>query len=226
MKKGAIASIGLLVIIFYINGCGIINRGSDPGSANAPSGFSVPRHQQDEGFGFWNQQKDSKNPIANMVTRDERPGRGMNGIVDQHPNRMKRRISRFETNGDQRQAVPNSRSYDNNDNSDLEGSNITEQISLELVKRDTVRDARILTYKNELLIAISSDAKDTKALKAEITNYLSNNFPTKKITVVTDLKTIDRFHLLDNSFRKGRSNEDDGIQLREIINEVNEAVED
>lgn len=224
MKRRVIKSIGLLVIIFYITGCGLINQGADPGLENGPRAYDADDHQQGEGFGFWNQQRDRNNPIANMITRDQRPGRGMNGIVDRRPTIMNRRISRFDTRIDDERMAPNLEGYSNL-NKSQEEQNITEQISLELLKKETVRDTRIIAYKNELLIAVESEAKDTRALKAEISSYLKNNFPNIQVTVVTDRETVAQIFIFDDGFRSGRPSDDYEIQLSQFMNQLNNGSE-
>lgn len=219
MKRRVIKSIGLLVIIFYITGCGLINQGTDPGLENGPRAYDADEHQQGEGFGFWNQQRDRNNPIANVVTRDERPGRGMNGIVDRRPSIMNRRISRFDTRADDERMAPNLGGYSNL-NKSHEERNITEQISQELLEKETVNDTRIIAYKNELLIAVESEAKDTRALKAEIISYLKNNFPNIQVTVVTDRKTVDRIFIFDDGFQSSTPSEDYEIQLSQFMNQL------
>jgi hypothetical protein len=221
MKRGVLVSIGLLVIILYINGCGINHRATDPGLENdAGAQFHAHDHQRGEGFGFWNQQRDRKNPIANMVTRDERPGRGMNGIVDRRPNEMNRRISRFEDTGKARENIPKSRGFATRDD-----GNITEQLKLHLLSIDTVRDARIINSGNQLLIAVDSEANDNRNLEREITQYVKNQFPNKQSIVITDRRTVDRLRLLDDGFLSGRRSEDYEIQLREFFNEANEEIQ-
>lgn len=51
--------------------------------------FDEHEHQKGEGYGFLNQQRYRNNPIARMVTRDDRPSRGMNGYADGSPLEMR-----------------------------------------------------------------------------------------------------------------------------------------
>ncbi|WNF35173.1 YhcN/YlaJ family sporulation lipoprotein [Bacillaceae bacterium IKA-2] len=71
MKKGVIASVGLLVIIFYINGCGIINRGADPNLENDPSAFDAHKHQQIDsnlsGYGNVDKSEQEANITEQMI---------------------------------------------------------------------------------------------------------------------------------------------------------------
>jgi hypothetical protein len=194
MKRGIFVSIGLLMIILYINGCAINDRGVDPGLENDPGGrFHAHDHQRGEGFGLFNQQRDRKNPIANIIARDERPGRGMNGILDRRPPEMNRRISSLETADDLRPL------------SSLGDENYTEQVTQELLQMDMVRDFRIITYQNQMLVAVDSDTTDPDTLQNEIIKFMSNKFPNKDVFVITDRHAIDRIRLLDNGFQRGET---------------------
>ncbi len=223
VKRGVLLSIGLLIIIFYINGCGIMNyRATDPGLENDAGAHFRAHDNRGEGFGLWNQQRDRQNPIANMVTRDERPGRGMNGIVDRTPNEMNRRISRFEAEIRDRSTNPNLKGLDQQ--GAAYDKNMTEQITQQILSIDTVRDARVIHYQNQLLIAVDSEAQDTQALKQEVEQYVQNKFPHKEPIVITDRRAVDRVRYLNYGFRSGRRNEDYDVQLREFVDEVNEDV--
>ena len=224
MKRGVLLSIGLFVIIFYINGCGIMNyRATDPGLENDAGAHFRAHDNRGEGFGLWNQQRDRQNPIANMVTRDERPGRGMNGIVDRRPNEMNRRISRFEVQGENRGTARNMRGLVSNQRP-ANDKNMTEQITQHLMSIETVRDARVINYENQLLIAVDSEAQDTQALKQEVEQYVHYKFPHKEPIVITERRAVDRVRYLNDGFRSGRRNEDYDIQLREFVDEVNEDI--
>ncbi|MCT8137929.1 YhcN/YlaJ family sporulation lipoprotein [Anaerobacillus sp. CMMVII] len=203
MKRGVLLSIGLLVVI-YINGCGINGQGVDPGLENDP-GTRFQAHDHREGFGLWNQQGDRKNPIANIVTRDERPGRGMNGILDRTPPEMNQRISRFDAQQGMSNK-PNAFAIDAQSE-----RNIEEQITLELLQLDTVRDAQVISQGKQLLIAVDCETNDTEGLKSEIETFVTNKYPNKNIVVVTDRHAVDRIRLLDDGFIDDQTDDRDFI---------------
>ncbi|RXI97853.1 hypothetical protein DS745_15950 [Anaerobacillus alkaliphilus] len=196
MKKSVRISIVIFFIVFYMSGCGINDRGVDPGLENDAGRFTGHDHQRGEGYGLWNQQRDPKNPIARIITRDERPGRGINGIVDGRPPDMNRRISRFHAAGEF-QGTP--RAFTERDTSDR---NIPEQIRLELLQLDTVRNVRVISQQNRLLIAVDTETEDRQTLKANITEFINNRYPNKEIIVITDRQAVDRIQLLDDGFRQ------------------------
>lgn len=195
MKKGILISIGLLMVILYINGCGINNR-VDPGLENDAGGrFHAHDHQRGEGFGFWNQQRDPKNPIASIVTRDERPGRGMNGIVDRRPNEMNRRLTRFQETENQHLPIEK-----NNENNDI-------QLRLEILQMNGVRDVTIISHQDRLLVAVETETPEKETLKNEIVRMAEKRSGNKQVVVITDRRAVDRIRLLDDGFRTDNLND-------------------
>lgn len=223
MKKKILYLIGIFLLFLLSTSCGINNQAVDPGLENdADRTFHAHDHQKGEGFGLWNQQRDRRNPIANMVTRDDRPGRGMNGIADKHPYSMNRRVPKFEGTRSGNEAGTQ-RGFSNIHHQ--EDGNLVEQLTLELLGMATVRDARVIKYHDHLLVAIDSEATDTTKHKEEISSYVNNRFPNKEIIVVTDRQAVDRIRLLDDGYRSGRRGEDYGVELREFFNDANREVE-
>ncbi|QOY34822.1 YhcN/YlaJ family sporulation lipoprotein [Anaerobacillus isosaccharinicus] len=215
MKRGILISIGLLMLVLYINGCGINDRGVDPGLENDPAArFHAHDHQRGEGFGFFNQQRDRKNPIANMVTRDERPGRGMNGILDRRPPEMNQRISRFEATEEQNDLRPGPKAF-----SSQSDDNLPEQITLELLQMEMVRDVRVISYHNQLLVAVECETNDTNDIKNEISQLITDKYPNKEIIVVTDRRAVDRIRMLDDGLQRGQT-EDNNQQFREFFDDT------
>lgn len=172
------------------------HRATDPGLENdGGDHFRAHDHQRGEGFGFWNQQRDRKNPIANIVTRDERPGRGMNGIVDRTPAEMNRRVSRFEGLINKRGS--NIEGLTTGDYLKLDG-NVNEQLTHYLMSLDTVRDVTIINRQNQLLIAVDHEAIDEQALKREIITYVEDEFPDYEAVVVTEREAVDRIRFVED----------------------------
>ncbi len=195
MKKGVgLGVCFVMIVLFTISGCGINDRGVDPGLENDAGRFTAHDHQRGDGFGLWNQQRDPKNPIAQIITRDERPGRGINGIVDRRPPEMNQRITRFDASvgKDNSKALTGQSTTDNN---------IPEQVRMELLQFDTVRDVRVISQQNRLLVAVETEASDDQAVKNSITEYLTSRYPSKDVIVVTDRQAVDRIRLLDDGFR-------------------------
>lgn len=214
MKKGLLL-IGILISFLYIQACGINNRGADPGLENGVSAKFTAHDERRDSFGFWNQQRDRKNPIANMVTRDERPGRGMNGILDHRPPEMNRRVSRFEATNRKQEIGSNPKAFANKPTHI--DKNLTKQLTLELLQIDMVRDVRIISYQNKLLIAVDSETDNLKGLKDEINQFVTNKYPNKEVIIVTDHHAVDRIRMLNDGLldeETNRESRDDFFENR------------
>lgn len=200
MKRRVIVSIVVLVVIIFISGCGFNSQNVDPGLENGASGtIRANDHERGEGFGFWNQQRNKNNPIANVVTRDERPGRGMNGILDQKPALMNRRISRLEASDVDRKGLQNIKGFSNAQSS-LNEETLIKQLSLEIRSMNSVRDVRIISNENKLLIAVDSETTDHRRLKKEINNVAAKYNQSKEVIVVSDRQAVDRIRLLEDGY--------------------------
>lgn len=170
MKKGIILSFSLLVIIIYINGCGINGQSNDKKiESQSIAEFNTEAREQ---------QIEKSNPEA------------FSNIFQQ-----------------------------------ADDGHRTEQISLQLLELSLVREARIISHEDKLLIAVDSEADDTHILKEEIRDMVRQYYPNKQVIVVTNRQQVDRLRLLDDGIYR-KKGESYGINLRRIFNEANEGVEE
>lgn len=107
----------------------------------------------------------------------------------------------------------------------IEEGYLAEQLTLQLMKMENVRNVRIFDYNDRLLVAVDSEAKDTRQLDEKIRMDVQNYYPNKDIIVITNRQQVDQIRLLDDGYQSGRRGEALGIQLRQFFNEMNDQYE-
>jgi spore cortex protein len=95
---------------------------------------------------------------------------------------------------------------------------LAEKISMKAAKVDGVSDARALVYRDSVLVAVNTTARDTQRLENKVKQAVAPYTKNKKVRVVSNPSTYQRVRVIDNNMRYGQPFEEIEKDLQTIFN--------
>ncbi|WP_026689762.1 YhcN/YlaJ family sporulation lipoprotein [Alteribacter aurantiacus] len=190
-------------IILLITSAACQGEPIDQGMENQPNyAFDAHEHRKGEGYGFWNQQKYRNNPISSMITRDDRPGRGMNGFADSSPQSM---YSRDHTHPYQNKRWDKDmmeRDMDAQFNDERAIHSIENRIEEAVQTLDPLAGVAIIESGENCFVGVRSKENLTKTQIEKKLNQINSQ---RHIYVFTEEKTVQKLSVMKEDLNKGTS---------------------
>jgi spore cortex protein len=95
---------------------------------------------------------------------------------------------------------------------------LAEKISMQAKKVDDVSDARTLVYRDSVLVAVNTNARDVQRLENKVKQAVAPYTKNKKVRVVANPSMYQRVRVIDNNMRYGQSVEEIEKDLQTIFN--------
>lgn len=168
--------------------------------------------------------------LARGVTGNDRVGMiDENGMIYRGATRMETgtgkklpRDSRFGVESRDKMHNQGANSYNMNYAKDYDGETV-ENVRSHVAEMDGIKDARVVSYDNQVVIAVMEDGKHKEDVSEKIKNEVKNLTNGKDVRVLTDSEAFNKIQKTDDKLRNGEAFENVRNTMDDMMKDLGDA---